>query len=150
LYAVGEGRFAQTPSAASPRPIRFDPKNVLRRGARQGGLTRLSLRLSLSPQRSCYGRPRDSWQPVGVYRSAHTPAAATIIASLLLVSQSRLHPTATGPQGRAPECSFRIPDNGDYHDDGRDDPAERHPQTAAHDPCYVEEKGEDGHSPAPH
>src|SRR5262249_54783198 len=42
------------------------------------------------------------------------------------------------------------PDNGDYHDDGCNDPSERHPQTAAHDPCYVEQKGKDGHSPAPH
>src|SRR5262249_16414747 len=42
------------------------------------------------------------------------------------------------------------PDNGDDHDDGCNDPAERHPQTAAHDPRYVEQKGKNGHSPAPH
>src|SRR5262249_45987691 len=39
-------------------------------------------------------------------------------------------------------------DNGDRHDNGGDDPAERHPQAAENDPQQVEKEGDEGHRDA--
>src|SRR6516164_3350755 len=95
--------------------------------------------------------PPRQYQPYDVSQNPKQPGADVLLAGIVGARNRFLAEWQQRVHGDV-ERSLRPgdPDNGDYHDDGCDDPAERHPQTAAHDPCYVEQKGKDGHSPAPH